>query len=180
MAIRVHRELEQQEVRQCDVIGYSMGGLVAAYLAKCLDQGRRIRRVITIATPHHGVPFLTDWRGLLARWRSAEQMRSGSALLEQLVRMPLPKGVGMLSIVGSDDTIVPPSAARLDGPDCRNLVIPGLDHWTLVTSRRMFRCVREVLADPQRSWAPPHWKRPEPTRAPLRIRAPWRVQEVAR
>jgi pimeloyl-ACP methyl ester carboxylesterase len=180
MAIRVDRELEQQEVRRCDVVGYSMGGLVAAYLAKCLDQGRRIRRVITIGTPHRGVPFLTEWRGVLARWRSAEQMRSGSALLELLLRMPLPKDVGMLSIAGSDDTIVPPGAARLDGPDSRNLVIPGLDHWTLVTSRRMFRCAREVLADPQRSWAPPRWKKVEPARPTLRLHAPWRCQEAAR
>jgi hypothetical protein len=26
-------------VSRCDVIGYSLGGLVATYLAKCLDQG---------------------------------------------------------------------------------------------------------------------------------------------
>jgi len=158
LAIRVHRELEDQGVQQCDMVGYSMGGLVAAYLAKCLDHGRRIRRVITLGTPHRGVPFLADWRGRLARWRSAEQMRAGSALLDHLLRLPLPDGVRMLSIAGGDDSVVPPDAARLDGAGCRNLVVPGLDHWSLLTSRRTFRCVRDVLADARRDWAPPQLK----------------------
>src|SRR5688572_21319884 len=55
-AIRIHREIVEQGVRRCDVVGYSMGGLVAAYLQKCLDQGRCIRHVVTLGTPHHGVP----------------------------------------------------------------------------------------------------------------------------
>ena len=87
---RVHRELVEQGVRHCDVIGYSMGGLVAAYLLKCsiraLHPARR-----HLGTPHRGVPCLSEWRWLLARWaRSAQQMRAGSAFLEQLLRMPPP------------------------------------------------------------------------------------------
>jgi pimeloyl-ACP methyl ester carboxylesterase len=179
LAMRVYRELEDQGVQQCDVVGYSMGGLVAAYLAKCLDQGRRIRRVVTLGTPHRGVPFLADWRGRLARWRSAEQMRAGSALLEQLLRMPLPDGVGMMSIAGGEDAIVPPAAARLEGKHCRNLVVPGLDHWSLLTSRRTFRCVGEVLADRRRDFAPPRLGAVEPERAPApTLCGPWRLSEA--
>ena len=181
LAMRVHRELEDQGVQQCDIVGYSMGGLVAAYLAKCLDQGRRVRRVITLGTPHRGVPFLADWRGRLARWRSADQMRAGSALLEQLLRMPLPDGVGMMSIAGGGDAVVPPEAARLEGSHCRNLVIPGLDHWSLLTSRRTFRCVGEVLADRRREWAPPRLEKletVEPVHTPAALRGPWQLSEA--
>ena len=39
VAIRVHRELLEQRVRHCDVIGYSMGGLVAAYLSSVSIRG---------------------------------------------------------------------------------------------------------------------------------------------
>jgi hypothetical protein len=145
-AMRVHRELVDQGVRRCDIVGYSMGGLVAAYLLKCLDHGRCIRRVVTLGAPHRGVPFLSDWWWLLARWaRSANQMRAGSSFLHQLQRIPAPDGTSMLSISGADDTVVPPAAAHLEGEGCRNLVVPGLDHWTLPTSRRVFRCVKEVL-----------------------------------
>src|SRR5688572_11663538 len=110
IAIVVHRELARQGVRRCDVIGYSLGGLVATYLLKCLDQGRCIRRVVTIGTPHRGVPMLTDWRRVFTRWwRSAGQMRAGSEFLEQLGRIPLPSETSILSIAGAEDAIVPPS-----------------------------------------------------------------------
>ncbi len=165
MAIRVHDQLAQRDIRHCDVIGYSMGGLVAAYLAKCLDQGRCIRRVVTLGTPFRGVPCLTDWRGLLARWcRSADQMRAGSAFLEQLVRIPPPARTHFLSIAGAADTIVPPESAHLDGDGCRNLVVPGIYHWSLPTSRRVFRCVKEVLAAEQGAWPTPHLEAAPPVR----------------
>src|SRR5258706_12666032 len=146
MAIRVHHDLAEHGIRHCDVIGYSMGGLVAAYLAKCLDQGRCIRRVVTLGTPYRGVPCLAEWWWTLVRWcRSAHQMREGCDFLEQLHRVPTPERTQFLSIAGAVDTVVPPDAAYLEGPGCRNLVVPGLDHWTLRTSRRVFRCVKEVL-----------------------------------
>jgi PGAP1-like protein len=166
-AIRVHRELAEQGVRRCDVVGYSLGGLVASYLLKCLDQGRRIRHVITIGTPHRGVPMLTDWRGLLTRWwRSADQMRVGSGFLDQLVRIPTPPCTSILSIAGAGDVIVPPNAARVEGLACRNLVVPGLDHWTLPTSRRVHRCVKQVLDSATGAWPPLHLERAVPAREP--------------
>ena len=156
-AIRVHEAMVESGVRRCDVIGYSLGGLVATYLAKCLDQGRCIRRVVTLGTPHQGVTFLNQWRWLLARWcRSADQMRAGSPFLAQLLRMPPPADSSMLSIAGAQDTVAPPETAHLVGSNCRNLVVPGIDHWSLPTSRRVFRCVREVLDTADGSWPAPH------------------------
>jgi pimeloyl-ACP methyl ester carboxylesterase len=156
VAIRVHRQLMEQRVRRCDVIGYSMGGLVAAYLVKCLDQGRCIRNVVTLGTPHRGVPCLSEWWWQLVRWaRSAHQMRAGSEFLDQLIRIPVPAGTSILSVSGSGDTVVPPDAAHLEGAGHRNLVVPGLDHWTLPTSRRVFRCVKEVLQSERGQLPPP-------------------------
>lgn len=146
-AMQIHSAIAEQGIRRCDVVGYSMGGLVAAYLLKCLDQGRCIRHVVTLGTPHRGVPCLSEWPWmLLVRCaRSAHQMRAGSAFLDQLMRIPQPAGTTLLSVSGALDTVVPPDAAHLEGEGCRNLVVPGLDHWTLPTSRRVFRCVKEVL-----------------------------------
>jgi hypothetical protein len=146
MAMQIHRELMEKGIQRCDVVGYSMGGLVAAYLQKCLDHGRCIRHVVTLGAPHRGVPCLSEWPWLLARWaRSAHQMRAGSEFLDHLIRIPQPAGTTLLSVSGALDTIVPPESAHLEGEGCRNLVVPGLDHWTLPTSRRVFRCVKEVL-----------------------------------
>ena len=47
-----------------DIVGHSMGGLVASYLLKRIDRGRRIRRVVTLGTPHQGT--LTAVLGVLS------------------------------------------------------------------------------------------------------------------
>src|SRR6185436_16411325 len=114
-------------------------------------------RVVTLGTPHQGVTFLNQRRWRLARWiRSADQVRAGSPFLAQLLRMSPPAGTSMLSIAGAEDPVAPPEAAHLPGPGCRNLVVPGIDHWSLPTSRRVFRCVKEVLDSADGSWPAPH------------------------
>lgn len=61
------------------VVGYSMGGLDARYLAAHLDPRRRVRAVVTVGTPHRGSPIADAllrgefaWMRPLARlWRPA-------------------------------------------------------------------------------------------------------------
>jgi triacylglycerol lipase len=38
------------------LVGHSMGGLDARHVAHALDPGRRVDRVVTLGTPHHGTP----------------------------------------------------------------------------------------------------------------------------
>ncbi|MBO6948540.1 MAG: alpha/beta fold hydrolase [Rhodospirillales bacterium] len=54
VAAKAMDELGDQRIA---VVGVSMGGLVARALAARHDPGRRIRTVITIATPHRGSPL---------------------------------------------------------------------------------------------------------------------------
>ncbi len=42
------------------LIGHSMGGLDARYYAGKLDNARRVRAVVTVATPHRGTP-VAEW-----------------------------------------------------------------------------------------------------------------------
>jgi triacylglycerol lipase len=59
------------------LVGHSMGGLDARYLAGKLDRRRRVQAVVTVATPHQGSP-VAEWilagdlpfpRRLVERWR---------------------------------------------------------------------------------------------------------------
>lgn len=148
LARRVRRELAERRIGQCDLVGYSMGGLVATYLWKRLDAAGCVRRVITLGTPHRGVPLISRHDALIAVWsRSAHQMRVGSSFLAELDALPAPAGVPMLSIAGASDLLVPPSAARLDDAGAHNRVLQGIDHFRLLTARRVFRCVAEELRD---------------------------------
>lgn len=50
-SIDVLNYLNDNDIAQCDVFGYSMGGYVAMYLAK--QQPERVGRIITLATKFH-------------------------------------------------------------------------------------------------------------------------------
>lgn len=73
---------DPSETIEVDVIGYSMGGLVARHAARPRDGVRRLRinRLFTISTPHRGAN--------LAEMPTADErqldMRSGSAFLVEL------------------------------------------------------------------------------------------------
>jgi pimeloyl-ACP methyl ester carboxylesterase len=156
-AMRVHQLLADRGITRCDIVGYSMGGLVATYLLKCLDHGRSIRQVITLATPHRGVPLVSRWPAAFVHLvRSAGQMTVSSPFLAQLGRVPLPEGIRMLSIAGERDAIVPPDSARLDECGCRNIVAPGVGHAQMLISRGVFRLVAKRLRrnDPVASRTP--------------------------
>jgi pimeloyl-ACP methyl ester carboxylesterase len=119
-----------------DVVGHSMGGLVATYLLKRVDGGRRVRNVLTLGTPHRGAPLARVFSVLFAGLsRVMRQMTPRSGLLEELKWMPVPSGCRLVSIAGERDQVVPASFARLMPlPGHRNLRIPGATHSRLLLS----------------------------------------------
>ncbi len=68
-ALRLQAEIEArltgmsrpERARRVIVIGHSMGGLVARYWLGPLGGWRDCRALITLATPHRGVPKALDW-----------------------------------------------------------------------------------------------------------------------
>ena len=62
-----------------DLVGFSMGGLVARYYIQNMGGYSRVRRFITISTPNHG----TFWAWLSGR-AGVKQMRPGSEMLRDL------------------------------------------------------------------------------------------------
>lgn len=65
--------------RPVDVVGFSMGGLVARFWAQRLGALERIRRLVLIGSPHAGTRTAHVWPGPAAR-----QMCPGSAFLADL------------------------------------------------------------------------------------------------
>lgn len=152
-AHRVHAVLQEiakhPGFEYADIVGHSMGGLVATYVLKRLDRKRRIRRVVTLGTPHRGTPLA--FLGVLlfgTLTRSVWQMLPGSALLRELEELPVPAGSHVLSISALGDSVVPPTCARVaDHPQQENDCLPHLDHFELVHSAAAFDAVARALAD---------------------------------
>jgi hypothetical protein len=131
-----------------DVIGHSMGGLVASYTLKCLDRGRRIRRVIALGTPFRGLASARLGALLLGPFGSSlDQMAPGSPLLRRLAAFPVPPGSELVSIAGTADWLVPSVATRLPETDGhRHVELPSLGHCDLLLRQRCFAQVERALA----------------------------------
>ncbi len=151
-ALRVQVELER--LAACapfpyvDVVGHSLGGLVATYLLKRLDGSRRVRRVVTLATPHRGTPLALAGALLVGAFsRAIWQMIPGAPLLRELDRLPVPAGSQILALSSTGDAVVPPRYARLaEGVGHANRQLSRLGHLDFLWSQACFQLVRAALA----------------------------------
>jgi pimeloyl-ACP methyl ester carboxylesterase len=170
---QLERIAEQANFRHADVVAHSLGGLVATYLLKCLDQGRHVRRVVTLGTPHRGVSTARGAvlvMGMISR--SMWQLLPDSDFLRRIGRLPVPDGSTLLSIAGGADTVVP--AARTQVPAARgqrNAIVRDANHWSLLYEQATLRRVVTALVSDG-----PFHTTPRARRLPARVaRAPLEV-----
>ncbi|SFY13091.1 alpha/beta fold hydrolase [Streptomyces atratus] len=129
---------------EVDIVGHSLGGLIARYYVQRLGGDQRVRTLVTLATPHAGTA--------VARLASAHpivrQMRTGSAPIEEL-RRPAPgcrtRFVSFWSEL--DRVIVPAEAACIDHPDldAQNVRVSGIGHLALPVHPAVAAAVRQAL-----------------------------------
>lgn len=131
-----------------DVVGHSMGGLVATYALKRLDQKRRIRRVITLGTPHRGTPLAVAGALVFGAFsRGIWQMIPGSSFLRELEQLPVPRGSELIAVTAGGDAIVPGDCARVSaGPRRHNATLPRLDHMGFLHRLESLTFVKSELA----------------------------------
>lgn len=108
-----------------DIAGYSMGGIVARHYLQERDGHLRVRRFVSISSPHNGT-LVACLRGK----SGARQMRIGSELLERLARpdslAKLPPTTSFQTV--TDLIIVPFTSSTLEG--ARNIRLFGWGHFT--------------------------------------------------
>ncbi len=142
-AAHVARELQalQRESRgaRIDVIAHSMGGLIAR-AALPLGGWQTIRRIVTLACPHHGTELARHYPSAPTR-----QMRPDSSWLAALngaqeEHWPVP----MTSIFSLEDNLVVPARSSwLAGAHCH--LLRGVGHLGLLGSRTARRCALAAL-----------------------------------
>ncbi|MFE5619975.1 esterase/lipase family protein [Streptomyces sp. NPDC056524] len=115
---------------EVDVVGHSLGGLIARYYVQRLGGDARVRTLVMLGTPHAGTTAVA-WAGAHPLIR---QMRPGSEVLQELAE-PAPgcrtRCVSFWSDL--DQVMVPVETARLDHPDLRvhNVQVSGIGHLAL-------------------------------------------------
>lgn len=137
-ATKVDAILTATGARQLSIVAHSMGGLVArAYLAKY--GGARIRRVITIGTPHAGSVHAWMFPGV-----SLSQLRPGNAWLASLPAPSADASPPFVSLWSWHDSMVAPQvSARLKHG--RNIEVTGVGHNALLTDPDVAKRVIEEL-----------------------------------
>jgi triacylglycerol lipase len=120
---------------QVDLIGFSMGGIVARYYVQRLGGSSRVSRLITIGSPHRGT-----WTAILLGRAGVKQMRPGSAFLRDLNREPY-RFTSIWTLW--DLMIVPANSSVL--PGARAIRIQVAAHMLMIRDRRVFQAVEEAL-----------------------------------
>ncbi|MFI7010225.1 esterase/lipase family protein [Streptomyces sp. NPDC050145] len=128
-----------------DIVGHSLGGLIARYYVQRLGGDRRVRTVVTLGTPHSGtrVAPLADAHPIV------RQMRPGSSVIEEL-KEPAPGCATRFVSFWSDldPLMVPLETACVDHPDliAQNVRVTGIGHLALPVHPAVAAAIREALA----------------------------------
>lgn len=129
--------IARENVRQpFDLIGYSMGGIVARHYLQQPEAPPKVRRYVSLSAPHHGT--LTAF---FKRGRGAKQMRRGSAFITQLNQAAPPPVPTTSFWTPTDLIIVPATSSRL--PHGHNVRFIGLGHFSCIIEKR---CIDRVVA----------------------------------
>ncbi|MEV8536013.1 alpha/beta fold hydrolase [Streptomyces sp. NPDC051211] len=150
-ARRLDRRVEELCARtgqdRVDLVGHSLGGLVARYYVQCLGGDARVRTLVTLGTPHSGTtvaPFM-DAHPVV------RQMRPDSELMAEL-RAPAPGCRTRFVAFWSefDELMAPTDTARLEHPDlfAENVQVTGIGHLALPAHPAVLAAVRRVLDGP--------------------------------
>ncbi|MFC8827259.1 lipase family alpha/beta hydrolase [Streptomyces sp. NPDC057137] len=130
--------------REVDIVGHSLGGLIARYYVQRLGGDVRVRTLVTMGTPHAGTAAIP----LASAHPVVRQMRPGSDLIEEL-REPAPgcrtRFVSFWSDL--DQVMSPVEAARVEHPDliAQNVGVTGIGHLALPVHPAVAAGIRYVL-----------------------------------
>jgi triacylglycerol esterase/lipase EstA (alpha/beta hydrolase family) len=132
------------------IIGHSKGGIIGAYYVKRLGGDRRVKNLITLASPHNGSPtayFGVVTHGLISR--SIWQLTPMSPFIRRLKMGAFPRDVRLTSIFSKADRVNPfPSCLvenEFGAPNVFNVEIADVAHREFLTSRSVYQVVRREL-----------------------------------
>lgn len=147
VADEVERVLERTGATEVDLVGVSMGGMIAAHYVRCLGGHERVRRTVTLGTPFRG----TRIAGMIGRLPivgtvAARQMGPDSEIVRALSEAePV---ADIVSIWTTGDGVVSREAATLRGARVVRAPVGNrpIGHYQLVVDPRNLAFLLDELA----------------------------------
>ncbi|WP_405527349.1 alpha/beta fold hydrolase [Streptomyces canus] len=135
---------ERTGSERVDIVGHSLGGLIARYYVQRLGGDSRVRTLVTLGTPHSG----TRVAPLANAHPIVRQMRPGSELLEELTRPAPGCRTHFVSFWSDLDHLMDPlETACIDHADlmAQNVRVSGIGHLALPVHPAVATGIRQVL-----------------------------------
>jgi pimeloyl-ACP methyl ester carboxylesterase len=135
---------ERTGSERVDIVGHSLGGLIARYYVQRLGGDLRVRTLVTLGTPHAGTRVVP----LANAHPIVRQMRPGSAVIEELTRPSPGCRTQFVSFWSDLDRVMDPlETACLDHPDLtvRNVRVSGIGHLALPVHPAVATGIRQAL-----------------------------------
>ncbi|WP_405587620.1 esterase/lipase family protein [Streptomyces sp. NBC_01092] len=135
---------ERTGSKQVDVVGHSLGGLIARYYVQRLGGDLRVRTLVTLGTPHSGTRVVP----LANAHPIVRQMRPGSPILEELARPAPGCRTHFVSFWSDLDHLMDPlETACIDHPDllAQNVRVSGVGHLALPVHPAVATGIRQAL-----------------------------------
>lgn len=141
---KVEEVLREAGSNQVDLVGHSMGGLVIrSYLANN-PVTAKVRRVVTLGSPHAGTKL-----AVLGVGKAAKEMIPGSPFLEELNReIQLPESGRICAIYTIvDNLVLPNESAKLTGDGAKNVETRIVNHVGLPFCKHTASLIKQCLEE---------------------------------
>lgn len=138
----IEETLVTYDVEQVDIVGHSMGGLLARYYIEIMGGDNRIGRCLLLGTPNAGskvAPFALSPMG--------RDLMPGSNFLTELNSAPLSSSVRYVTIYSRHDNLVIPSESA-ELPGAESIEVEWLGHSSLLFHRETIEATIDALRVP--------------------------------
>jgi triacylglycerol esterase/lipase EstA (alpha/beta hydrolase family) len=141
LGLFVERLCVEAGVSQVDIVAHSLGGIISRWYIERMGGAKRVGKLVTIATPHHG----TRW-ARMAVGRVRHDLAHHSPLVTELGNGRPPDGVSYTSIWSNCDNLIVPADSSRIGPFGEDVIIDDHGHLALLTSQKVADAVAARLA----------------------------------
>lgn len=124
---------------QVDIVAHSLGGVVSRVAILDHDLGQRVRRLVTLGSPHAGT-----YAARLGNTPVTHDLRPDSPFMVQLASRPWPESVKVISCWSASDLVIlPAQSAALSG--AVQVELTPLTHYGYLVHPRAWATVRQAL-----------------------------------